>query len=225
MEKITENHEEQADQVEDQEQQEQPKTKRKYTVKTRATKYETNPYMETSDPIVKSKTKRITNNQGNYMVKNDTGEVVASIAGFWQAEEVDSTQFLKLYVNGVKAFSDLSTKGTKVFELMYYEMQKNQGKDKIYLNFNAVDPHIKIAKTTFYDGIAELVEKKFLAPTTFPHWFWVNPDYIWNGDRLSFVKTYVKKQSSKVPVRDEITVDMFEDELKDRIENPEKYNN
>lgn len=217
MEKNTENHEVPNDQVEHQE---QPK-KRKYTVKTRATKYETNPYMDTGNPIVKSKTKRITNNQGNYMVKNDTGEVVASIAGFWQAEEVDSSQFLKLYVNGVKAFSGLSTKGTKVFELMYYEMQKEIGKDKIYLNFNAIDPHIKIAKTTFYDGIAELVEKKFLAPTTFPHWFWVNPDYIWNGDRLSFVKTYVRKREGKNPVRDDKTGDLFDNQLEN---NKEKEN-
>ena len=215
MEKITESNETPNDLVDDQE---QPK-KRKYTVKTRAKKYETNPYMEAGDPIVKSRTKRITNNQGNYMVKNDTGEVVASIAGFWQAEEVDSTKFLKLYVNGVKAFSNLSTKGTKVFELMYYEMQKEIGKDKIYLNLNATDPHIKIAKTTFYDGIAELVEKKFLAPTTLPHWFWVNPDYVWNGDRLSFVKTYVRKREGKPTVRDEKTGDLFDNQLEVSKEN------
>lgn len=219
MEKITENHEDN-DQVVDLV---EPPKKRKYTVKTRAKKYETNPYMQGSEPIVSTRTKRITNNQGNYMVKSDSGEVVASIAGFWQAEEVDSTKFLKLYVNGVKAFSGLSTKGTKVFELMYYEMQKEIGKDKIYLNFNAIDPHIKIAKTTFYDGIAELVEKKFLAPTTFPHWFWVNPDYIWNGDRLSFVKTYVRKQENKIPVRDNKTGDLFEEQLtneeKNNVEN------
>lgn len=175
--------------------------------------------MQGGEPIVSSRTKRITNKAGNYMVKSDTGEVVASIAGFWQAEEVDSTKFLKLYVNGVKAFSNLSTKGTKVFELMYYEMQKEIGKDKIYLNFNAIDPHIKIAKTTFYDGVAELVEKKFLAPTTFPHWFWVNPDYIWNGDRLSFVKTYVKKQEQKIPVRDTKTGDLFDNQLEDKKKN------
>lgn len=219
MEKITENHdnsEQVVDLVE-------PPKKRKYTVKTRAKKYETNPYMQGSEPIVSTRTKRITNNQGNYMVKSDSGEVVASIAGFWQAEEVDSTKFLKLYVNGVKAFSGLSTKGTKVFELMYYEMQKEIGKDKIYLNFNAIDPHIKIAKTTFYDGISELVEKKFLAPTTFPHWFWVNPDYIWNGDRLSFVKTYIRKEEQKIPARDNKTGDLFTQQLtneeKNNVEN------
>ena len=41
------------------------------------------------------------------------------MAGFWHAEEVDNAKFIKLYVNGVKAFKDLKGPGTKVFELMY----------------------------------------------------------------------------------------------------------
>lgn len=85
------------------------------------------------------------------------------MAGFWTAKQVDSTQFIKLYVNGVKAFTDLSTKGAKVFELMYYEIQNSIGKDKIYLNFSTIEKDkIKISKTTFYDGLNELVEKNFL---------------------------------------------------------------
>ena len=65
------------------------------------------------------------------------------------------------------------------------------GKDKIYLNFTTIDKDkIKISKTTFYDGLNELVDKKFLAPVAdATHWFWLNPDYLWNGDRLTFVQT------------------------------------
>ena len=37
------------------------------------------------------------------MITSQSGEVVAP-AGFWQTQEVDKTQFVKLYVNGVKAF-------------------------------------------------------------------------------------------------------------------------
>lgn len=199
------------------------KPKRKYTVKTRAVKHQVNPFMKVPEPFVATKTKRILGKQGNYMVKNDTGEIIADIAGFWHAEEVDSTKFLKLYVNGVKAFSNLSTKGTKVFELMYYEMQRNIGKDKIYLNFSSIDINEHIAKTTFYDGITELVEKKFLAPTTLLHWFWVNPDYVWNGDRLSFVKTYVKKQNPKA-ITDDKTKDLFDENLVENQNESENQN-
>lgn len=178
--------------------------------KLRATIYKQNPFMDEKYPLVQVKTKRITNNKGGYMVKAADGEVVSQIAGFWHAEEVDSTKFVKLYVNGVKAFSGLTSKGTKVFELMYYEIQNNIGNDKIQLRFQSIDQEMtKISKSTFYDGLNELVEKKFLAPTDVPNFYWVNPDYVWNGDRLSFVKTYVKKQEKGIPKRDTNTLDMF----------------
>lgn len=185
------------------------KTEKK-TPKLRATIYKNNPFMDEKYPLVQVKTKRITNNKGGYLVKSDDGQVVSQIAGFWHAEEVDSTKFVKLYVNGVKAFSGLTSKGTKVFELMYHEIQRNQGKDKISLRFGSIDQNVtKISKSTFYDGLNELVEKKFLAPTDAPNVYWVNPDYVWNGDRLSFVKTYVRNAEKSIPKRDTNTLDMF----------------
>lgn len=185
------------------------KKKRAYTLKTRAITYSVNPFMTDSYPMVKSRTKRITNNRGELMIKSETGEVVSQIAGFWKAEEVDSTKFIKLYVNGVKAFSNLSSKGTKVFELMYYEMQNEIGKDKIYLNFLTIDVNIKLSKSSFYDGISELVEKRFLAPVkNNTHWFFINPDYVFNGDRLTFARTYVKADSNSGKI-DTKTLDLF----------------
>lgn len=128
------------DNLTEKQQQEEPSKPVKKAPKLRKTTYESNPFLEDAFPLVKSKTKRIANNnKGGYLIKNDTGEVVDQMAGFWTAKQVDSTQFIKLYVNGVKAFTDLTTKGAKVFELMYYEIQNSIGKDKIYLNFTTID--------------------------------------------------------------------------------------
>ena len=139
------------------------------------------------------------------VVSGSTGEVIAP-AGFWQYQEVDKTQFVKLYINGVKAIADLSPAGTKVFALLYTEMQKNVGKDKVYLSFSAMDKdEAGMSQATFTRGMKELIEKNFVAPTVGVGWYFINPDYMWNGDRLAFVKEYrLKKQNTDADFRVEL---------------------
>lgn len=153
-----------------------------------------NPFMEGDAVVTKTKTKRITNKQGDLMVIGQTGEIVAGVAGFWQAQEVDATQFVKLFVQGVKAFKNLTGAGTKVFEVLYLEMQKNINQDRVFLSFQAVDQDTNLmSEATYTRGMRELVAKGFLAATQVQGWFWINPSYLWNGDRLAFVREYRKK--------------------------------
>jgi hypothetical protein len=42
----------------------------------------------------------------------------------------------------------------------------------------------------------ELIDKGFVAPTEAVAWYWLNPDFMWNGDRLAFVREYRKKGGS-----------------------------
>lgn len=154
-----------------------------------------NPFM----PEIKPKTRRITNKRGDMMlVSPETGEIKATVAGFWEAEEVDSTKFLKLFVNGVKALAELSNAGTRIFELLYIEMQNNVGRDQVYLSYTALDERqSSISRSTFSRGISELIDKKFIAAMPAVGWYWVNPDYMWNGDRLAFVKEYRRTPPNK----------------------------
>ena len=154
--------------------------------------YDSNPFLQSG--LVKPKTKRITNRRGDMMVVGETGEIVAPIAGFWQAEEVDSSKFIKLYVNGVRAFKDLTNAGTRVFEVLYLEVQKAIGQDRVYLSFTTLDPSVKnLSQATFTRGMRELIDKGFVAPTDAVAWYWLNPDFMWNGDRLAFVREFRRK--------------------------------
>ena len=171
--------------------------------------YAENPFMVD----VKSKTKRVTNKRGDMMLVSNEGEIVSNVAGFWEAEEVDSTKFIKLFVNGVKALAELSNAGARVFELLYIEMQNNIGKDQVYLSFTAVDSNTtNISRATFKRGLAELIDKKFIAAMPAVGLYWVNPVFIWNGDRLAFVKEYRKASSKKAIERDTKTLDLFAEE-------------
>ena len=120
-----------------------------------------------------------------------------SPAGFWQLEEVDSTKFVKLYINGVKAFKELTSAGTRVFEVLYLRMQGAIGRDEIWITFPTISQEeTPMGETTFYRGMKELIDKEFIAEGMSQGLYYINPDYLWNGDRLSFVKEFRRKQIS-----------------------------
>jgi hypothetical protein len=169
--------------------------------------YEVNPFMME----MTTRTRRITNKRGDMMlVSSETGEIQTQVAGFWEAEEVDATKFVKLFVKGVKALKELTNAGTKVFEVLYLAVQESIGKDQIYLSFNLVDQSLTpMSATTYVRGLKELIEKGFVAATPQIGIFWLNPSFVWNGDRLAFVKEY-RKAGTKKSLKDEKTKDLFE---------------
>ena len=176
-------------------------------------KYDHNPFVALAVANTKQGVKRISNKDGNRMmvVSENTGEIVAP-AGFWQAQEVDKTQFVKLYVNGVKAFKDLTGAGTRVFEVLYLKVQESIGKDFLYLSFIEVDQRATpMSKATFMKGMKELIVKGFIAESMVQNKYYLNPDYMWNGDRLAFVKEYRKAPSKpRGEEKDTRTLDLFD---------------
>ena len=156
--------------------------------------YEENPFMME----MQTKARRITKKRGDMMLVSNEGEIVSKVAGFWEAEEVDATKFVKLFVKGVKALKELTGAGTKVFEVFYLRVQENIGKDQVYMAFAAVDQDLTPMSNPTYDrGMRELIEKGFIAATPMQGVYWLNPSFVWNGDRLAFVKEYRKASTKK----------------------------
>jgi 23S rRNA maturation-related 3'-5' exoribonuclease YhaM len=170
--------------------------------------YDENPFLK--GLVVKTRTKKYSNTSGEKMmlVSKETGEIKP--AGFWTAKKVDEEQFIKLFVNGVKAFAELSNAGVKVFEYVYKAMQESINKDKIYLSFNSES--IEISERTWFRGINELVEKGFIAAEKRVNWYFINPDFMFNGDRLVFAQEFVKVKNTASNKEDTKTIDMFNDE-------------
>ena len=110
--------------------------------------------------------------------------------------DVDRAQFIKLYINGVKAFRDLTSAGARVFEVLYLQMQANPGRDKITLSFLRIDQQITpMSEKTYHRGMRELLEKRFIAESVVPGDYFLNPDYLFNGDRLAFVQEFRLKSA------------------------------
>jgi hypothetical protein len=83
-----------------------------------------------------------------------------------------------------------------VFELVYREIQANPGRDEIKLNQYVAKDH-NINDRTYQRGVRELLEKEFLYRSPSDGVFFVNIRFMFNGDRLAFVKSYHLKGASR----------------------------
>lgn len=163
-------------------------------------RYPENPFLENHGVELGARKRKVPGTEKYMVVDPGTGEVAAT-AGFYEVHEVDETKFVKLFIQGAKAFSDLSNPGTKVLAALFEVVQKHPGVDAIYLPFlevaEATSP--PLSRATFNRGMTELIEKAWLAETPIPNKYWINVSYLFNGDKLRFVKEYRKKQNTGTP--------------------------
>ena len=159
--------------------------------------YRTNPSVPQPYSLP-TRTKRISvpGGKGSFIVDNSSGEVRVGGLGFWFEEEVDTTRFVKLFLDGIKQAAGLSKTGIQVFELVYHEMRANPGNDEIKLNQYVAKDH-GISDRSYQRGVRELLEKEFLYRSPSDGVFFVNIRFMFNGDRLAFVKSYHLKDASR----------------------------
>lgn len=72
----------------------------------------------------------------------------------------------------------------------------NPGSDEIKLNQYLAKDH-GISDRTYQRGVRELLEKEFLYRSPSDGVFFVNIRFMFNGDRLAFVRSYHLKGSSR----------------------------
>ncbi|HEY1600567.1 MAG TPA: hypothetical protein VGG64_13250, partial [Pirellulales bacterium] len=160
--------------------------------------YRTNPSVPTTNGIAtRSKRFHVPGGKASMIVDNSTGELKGiGGMGFWWEEEVDTTRFVKLFLDGIKQAAGLSKTGIQVFELVYFQMRANPGEDEIKLNQYVAKDH-GINDRTYQRGVRELLEKQFLYRSPSDGVFFVNIRFMFNGDRLAFVKSYHLKDASR----------------------------
>lgn len=155
--------------------------------------YRTNPSIKTAMQGQKTGIKRISNSQGDEMIVSNsaTGQILTGVnIGFHQNVKVDKTQFVKLYIKGVSAFVGLSKAGGRVLEMVLAESGNHVGKDTIFLSPRIALEVFLIPMATFMRGMKELLVKEILFEHIDENWYYININYIFNGDRLAFLKTY-----------------------------------
>ena len=158
--------------------------------------YETNPSLEAALPV-RIQSKKMAKLGGAYMIAPNTGEVVGrGTFGFVEEKEVDSEEFVKIYLAGIRKYGELSKAGATLFEFVYKEISGNGGKNKdtISVNFYIVQKwNPKLTRPTYFRGMGELLEKGFLFQSPSFDTYFVNVRFMFNGDRMALVQSYRRK--------------------------------
>lgn len=165
--------------------------------------YESNPSLSSSLPV-KVKHKDPSDLGTAYRISRDTGEIVAHGAiGFWEEQEVDSEQFVKIYIAGIRQYGQLSKSGATMFEYVYNEISGKNGKDKdtVAINYLLAQRWLdSLSRRTYERGLKELLDKDFIFRSLTSEIYFVNVRYMFNGDRLMMAKVYQRKEAN-IPVQ------------------------
>ena len=159
-------------------------------------KYDRNPFIndvQADAQVVARRRKDMPGGNGLAVFDKSSGRMqTGNAAGFWTTEIVDKTQFIKLYANGWRHLVGLSAAGGRVFEMICTEVRRTKNSLSVNLAFQKVDQSMTpVSRSTYIRGINELISRGFLAASVIVNEYWINPSYIWNGDRLIFAQDYV----------------------------------
>lgn len=161
----------------------------------KAVNHELNPFLAGVE--LQAKKKRTGTTEINVITDADTGARV----GFQQDEitYVDNARFVKIMGGMLAAGAGLGLAGSKVFFLLLDTVITQPGQDEVYLTWNsqmkiADERQVDFSERTMRRGLQALEEARFIAPSgRGKGWFWINPSYFFNGDRVRFVNTIIRK--------------------------------
>jgi intergrase/recombinase len=144
----------------------------------------------------------------------NTGEVLGHTM-FIRQIEVDEDKFAKVYLSQFQAFWDLSKSAIRVFGYILTKMKPKV--DRIEFLLDECMQHTKYAsKAPIYDGLASLINAEIIARGYNEYVYFINPLVAFNGDRVSYVKTYIKKK--KESAKNQLDIFSSKDKFVDNFE-------
>ncbi len=175
-------------------------------------KYRYNPWLKELSETANLKKKVVSHEDPNKMmilVDNKTGVEERKTAGFYYNKEIDGNSFVKLYAAGVGEILGLSRAGARVFVYLFDEVSSAHNKDntQIMLKYEFMAENQRywskqgkpIGRSTFFSGIRDLLTHNIIAQAEITGVYFINPMFIFNGDRLVVVNEYKRKTQTQLP--------------------------
>lgn len=164
-------------------------------------RFKENPFL--ADMIVPLKGKQVQlsrlGKDQNILINQATGEENGTHVTTYK--KVDGAQFVKLFTANIALTFDLTSPGIKVFSVLVWAMQKHAiSRDVIDLDVHVLndfveshDNKIKLSEATYRRGLSELVKVQIIARHLRQGRYFINPNFVFNGDRIAFT-TLIERQ-------------------------------
>lgn len=180
-------------------------------------RFKTNPFLEGMIIPIKGRQVRLSKlgKDDNVLINQATGEVHGTHVTTYKA--VDNEQFVKLFTANIAMTFDLQSAGIKALTVVIWTLQNYAiAKDEIALDQIVLDdfleahegrkPPISLSIATLKRGITELEKAQIVAKTVRKGRYFINPNFIFNGDRIAFTTVIEKVKRS----RDPNTIDLID---------------
>lgn len=157
-------------------------------------RYSANPFVEDGAFVVPTRRKR------EQLMTMGPAAVVADgekidVAQVVRVRMVDSERFVKLFVDKLSIFFDLTPSSIRLLTVLIEVVSeaRHMNTDRIPLTEGIAAEIMRehgeeaLSSASYYRALNELVAAGFIAPSATPPLYWLNPAVLFNGDRMRFV--------------------------------------
>ena len=175
-------------------------------------RYKENPFL--GDMVVPIKDKRVTlrplgKSDRVINIDQSTGEVLGTHLTTYK--RVDGEQFVKLFTANIALTFELDPPGFKALSVLVWVVQhKAISRDEVELDKYMLDDflaanQLKLSRPTFMRGLLQLEEAQIIAKTLRRGRYFINPNLIFNGDRIAFTTLIERKREQEETQQAQLT--------------------
>lgn len=174
----------------------------------KTTRHDHNPFIEGMVVPIRGQAVKMSKlgKDDNILVNQTTGEIQGTHITTYK--KVDSEQFVKLFTANIALTFDLKAAGIKAFNILVWVLQRRAIErdlvplDKYVLeefinNHEDRKPKLNISQPTFWRGLAELEKAQIIAKHLRQGWYYINPNFVFNGDRIAFTTLIERKKANE----------------------------
>lgn len=116
-------------------------------------------------------------------------------------KQVDDAEFVKIFTANIALTFGLNKAGNKTLTLLLWAVQNTAiGKDLIQLNKYTHEEFLKnhsvkaFSPAVFKRGLSELEDARIIAKHQQRGFYFINPNFVFNGDRVAFTKVIERER-------------------------------